>query len=88
MCLNIGLRSLCDFQERLTFGREPDAVTDMIPEGEVILTINVYYPAIIDKVSLGSRSPSNLTISSGHFFILTVILHTADVALPPPPPPP
>ncbi|KAM8771446.1 snRNA-activating protein complex subunit 3 [Acanthopagrus schlegelii] len=40
-----------DELERLTFGREPDAVTDLIPEGEVILTVNVYYPAIIDKFS-------------------------------------
>ncbi|XP_035516219.1 snRNA-activating protein complex subunit 3 [Morone saxatilis] len=38
-----------DELERLTFGRRPEAVADMIPEGEIILTINVYYPAIIEK---------------------------------------
>lgn len=38
------------FQERLTIGRKPETVTDMVPEGEIILTINVYYPAVFDKV--------------------------------------
>lgn len=40
------------FQERLTVGRKPSAVADMIPEGEIILTINVYYPATYEKVSI------------------------------------
>uniref|UniRef100_UPI0037E81E89 snRNA-activating protein complex subunit 3 n=1 Tax=Semicossyphus pulcher TaxID=241346 RepID=UPI0037E81E89 len=40
-----------DELERITVGRKPDADTDMISEGEVILTINVYYPAIIEKFS-------------------------------------
>ncbi|CAK6958566.1 snRNA-activating protein complex subunit 3 [Scomber scombrus] len=35
--------------ERLTTGRKSEAPGDMIPEGEVILTINVYYPAIIKR---------------------------------------
>lgn len=50
----------CAFQERLTVGRKPESVADLIPEGETILTINVYYPASNEKVSfdrpLGARS--------------------------------
>ncbi|XP_026214699.1 snRNA-activating protein complex subunit 3 [Anabas testudineus] len=38
-----------DELERLTVGRKPSAVADMIPEGEIILTINVYYPATYEK---------------------------------------
>ncbi|XP_063331305.1 snRNA-activating protein complex subunit 3 [Pelmatolapia mariae] len=38
-----------DELERLTIGRKPETVTDMVPEGEIILTINVYYPAVFDK---------------------------------------
>ncbi|XP_070779614.1 snRNA-activating protein complex subunit 3 [Enoplosus armatus] len=38
-----------DELERLTVGRKPEAVADMIPEGEIILTINIYYPAVIEK---------------------------------------
>ncbi|XP_070835649.1 snRNA-activating protein complex subunit 3 [Chaetodon trifascialis] len=37
--------------ERITVGRKPESVADMIPEGELILTINVYYPAVIEKFS-------------------------------------
>lgn len=43
---------VCDFQERLTAGRKSEALDDMIPEGEVILSINVYYPAVIKRVSI------------------------------------
>ncbi|CAB1460055.1 unnamed protein product [Pleuronectes platessa] len=35
--------------ERLTYGMKPEAVDDILPEGEVILTVNVYYPASYDK---------------------------------------
>uniref|UniRef100_A0A3Q3IJB5 snRNA-activating protein complex subunit 3 n=1 Tax=Monopterus albus TaxID=43700 RepID=A0A3Q3IJB5_MONAL len=35
--------------DRLTVGRKPEVVADLIPEGEVILTINVYYPAVFEK---------------------------------------
>ncbi|XP_040892478.1 snRNA-activating protein complex subunit 3 [Toxotes jaculatrix] len=38
-----------DELERLTVGRKPEAVADMVPEGEIILTINVYYPATYEK---------------------------------------
>ncbi|KAM8880346.1 snRNA-activating protein complex subunit 3 [Spinachia spinachia] len=38
-----------DELERLTGGIKPEAGPDMVPEGEVILTINVYYPAIVEK---------------------------------------
>ncbi|XP_068607607.1 snRNA-activating protein complex subunit 3 [Brachionichthys hirsutus] len=37
--------------ERLTVGVMVESVEDMIPEGEVILTINVYYPSIIENYS-------------------------------------
>lgn len=55
------------FQERLTVGRKPAAVADMIPEGEAVLTINVYYPAANEKVSfypLGARiSPDQIVFA-------------------------
>ncbi|XP_041837765.1 snRNA-activating protein complex subunit 3 [Melanotaenia boesemani] len=35
--------------ERLTVGRKPELKTDMIPEGEVILTVNVYYAGMSEK---------------------------------------
>lgn len=38
-----------DELDRLTVGRKPEVVADLIPEGEVILTINVYYPAVFEK---------------------------------------
>ncbi|KAM9363715.1 snRNA-activating protein complex subunit 3 [Symphorus nematophorus] len=38
-----------DELDRLTVGRRPDNVADVIPEGEIILTINVYYPAVIER---------------------------------------
>ncbi|XP_018539676.1 snRNA-activating protein complex subunit 3 [Lates calcarifer] len=38
-----------DELERLTFGRKPGAEADLVPEGEVILSINVYYPATFEK---------------------------------------
>ncbi|XP_013863228.1 snRNA-activating protein complex subunit 3 isoform X2 [Austrofundulus limnaeus] len=38
-----------DELEKLTIGRIPEAAADMIPEGEVILTINIYYPAVYEK---------------------------------------
>lgn len=40
-----------DPQERLTIGKNPESEEDMIPEGEIILTINVFYPDIFEKVS-------------------------------------
>ncbi|XP_061573683.1 snRNA-activating protein complex subunit 3 [Cololabis saira] len=38
-----------DELERLVLDRTPEDQTDMIPEGEVLLTINVYHPAIYEK---------------------------------------
>ncbi|KAM7394377.1 hypothetical protein PAMP_021184 [Pampus punctatissimus] len=38
-----------DELERLTVGRISEEVADMVPEGEVIVTVNVYYPAIFKK---------------------------------------
>ncbi|CAG11464.1 unnamed protein product, partial [Tetraodon nigroviridis] len=40
-------------QERQTIGKCPESEEDRIPEGEVILTINVFYPDVIEKVSSG-----------------------------------
>ncbi|XP_017275851.1 snRNA-activating protein complex subunit 3 [Kryptolebias marmoratus] len=38
-----------DELERLTIGRTPETEADMIPEGEIILTINIYFPAVFEK---------------------------------------
>ncbi|CAN9510307.1 unnamed protein product [Ophioblennius macclurei] len=38
-----------DELDRSIVNRSLDTVTDLIPEGEVILTINVYYPATFEK---------------------------------------
>ncbi|XP_037545966.1 snRNA-activating protein complex subunit 3 [Nematolebias whitei] len=38
-----------DELERLTVGRTPETQADVLPEGELILTINVYYPAVFEK---------------------------------------
>ncbi|XP_059207316.1 snRNA-activating protein complex subunit 3 [Centropristis striata] len=38
-----------DELERLTLGRKPEEAADMVPEGEIILSINIYYPATFDK---------------------------------------
>ncbi|KAM4583695.1 snRNA-activating protein complex subunit 3 [Odontesthes bonariensis] len=38
-----------DELERLIVGRTPGTRADMVPEGEVILTINIYYPTAFDK---------------------------------------
>ncbi|XP_056265748.1 snRNA-activating protein complex subunit 3 [Pseudoliparis swirei] len=54
-----------DELERLTAGREPEAVVDMVPEGEVILTINVYYPATYDKFSY-ARPHITLLMTGSH----------------------
>ncbi|KAI4833117.1 hypothetical protein KUCAC02_016034 [Chaenocephalus aceratus] len=38
-----------DELERLTFGKKPETLDDMVAEGEIILNINVYYPATFEK---------------------------------------
>ncbi|XP_077380000.1 snRNA-activating protein complex subunit 3 isoform X2 [Festucalex cinctus] len=38
-----------DEQERLAIMMKPEAVENMVPEGDVFLTINVYYPATFEK---------------------------------------
>ncbi|XP_077460983.1 snRNA-activating protein complex subunit 3 [Stigmatopora argus] len=38
-----------DEQERLATTLKPDAVENLVPEGNIILTINVYYPATFKK---------------------------------------
>lgn len=86
MYVNIWLACLCDFQERLTVGRKPESVADMIPEGEIILTINVYYPAVIDKVSFhlprGGQKPSRSDSLYQAFFFFKGIVHVTDFYLP------
>lgn len=42
---------VCDSQERLAISKKPEEMEDVVPEGEVILTINVYYPATFERVS-------------------------------------
>ncbi|XP_041789866.1 snRNA-activating protein complex subunit 3 [Chelmon rostratus] len=54
-----------DELERLTVGRKPDSVADVIPEGEIILTINVYYPAVIEKFSY-IRPHTTLLMTGSH----------------------
>lgn len=65
MHLNIRFACLYGFKERLTVGRKPESQEDLIPEGELILTINVYYTAIVERVSWdlpqGARIPPDLT---------------------------
>lgn len=77
MYVNLCFASLCYFQERLTVGRKPESVADMIPEGEIILTINVYYPAVIEKVSFrlpqGARNPPDLIVFAIHCFSLALL---------------
>ncbi|XP_071373392.1 snRNA-activating protein complex subunit 3 [Centroberyx affinis] len=38
-----------DEMERLTVGRKAEDEGNMVPEGELILTINIYYPAIFER---------------------------------------
>ncbi|XP_076583508.1 snRNA-activating protein complex subunit 3 [Chaetodon auriga] len=54
-----------DELERLTVGRNPESVADMIPEGELILTINVYYPTLIEKYSY-IRPHTTLLMTGSH----------------------
>ncbi|XP_074553269.1 snRNA-activating protein complex subunit 3 [Halichoeres trimaculatus] len=54
-----------DEMERLAIGRKPETKTDMITEGEVILTINVYYPAVFEKFQY-VRPHITLLMTSSH----------------------
>ncbi|XP_029950230.1 snRNA-activating protein complex subunit 3 [Salarias fasciatus] len=54
-----------DELERSTVSRNPEAVTDFIPEGEVILTLNVYYPATFEKF-LYVRPHMTLLVTGSH----------------------
>ncbi|KAM4603602.1 snRNA-activating protein complex subunit 3 isoform 2-T2 [Polymixia lowei] len=46
----IGRRDLyADELERLTVGRKAEEAVNMVPEGEIILSINIYYPAIFER---------------------------------------
>lgn len=43
---------LNNFQDRLTAGRLPETEANRLPEGELILTINIYFPSTVEKVSI------------------------------------
>lgn len=63
-----------DPQERLTIGKSPESVDNMVPEGEIILTINVFYPDVIEKVRPRHHSHQaffqNVTqLSNVHFLL-------------------
>ncbi|CAJ1052408.1 snRNA-activating protein complex subunit 3 isoform X1 [Xyrichtys novacula] len=38
-----------DELERAAIGKNPETVTNMIAEGELLLTVNVYYPPVVEK---------------------------------------
>ncbi|KAF7658605.1 hypothetical protein LDENG_00010520 [Lucifuga dentata] len=54
-----------DELERLTIGRKAEEVTDMVPEGEVILTINVYYPNTAERFN-NVRPHMTLLMTGSH----------------------
>ncbi|XP_069023216.1 snRNA-activating protein complex subunit 3 isoform X2 [Embiotoca jacksoni] len=54
-----------DELERLSVGGKPETVTDMVPEGELILTINVYYPAVFEKFAY-TRPHMTLLVTGSH----------------------
>lgn len=44
---------MCVFlQESHATGKRPDNTTDLIEEGELLLTLNVFYPVIFQKVGM------------------------------------
>ncbi|KAG7486803.1 hypothetical protein JOB18_038969 [Solea senegalensis] len=54
-----------DELERLTVGGQPETEEDKLPEGEVILTINVYYPASFAKFNY-IRPHTSLLMTGSH----------------------
>ncbi|KAM3622871.1 uncharacterized protein V6R79_004167 [Siganus canaliculatus] len=54
-----------DELERAACARKPDTVADMISEGELILTINIYYPAKMEKF-LYVRPHMTLVMTGSH----------------------
>ncbi|XP_034543817.1 snRNA-activating protein complex subunit 3 isoform X3 [Notolabrus celidotus] len=54
-----------DEMERVAIGRKLETATDMIAEGDLILTINVYYPAVTDKYR-NVRPHMTLLMTSSH----------------------
>ncbi|KAG8014722.1 snRNA-activating protein complex subunit 3 [Nibea albiflora] len=54
-----------DELERLIFGRKPESAADIIPEGEIVLTINVYYPATPERFS-STRPHMSLLMTGSH----------------------
>lgn len=37
-------------QEMMSVGKKPDNLRDLIPEGEIILTFNIMYPILFQRV--------------------------------------
>ncbi|TMS23346.1 snRNA-activating protein complex subunit 3 [Larimichthys crocea] len=54
-----------DELERLIVGRKPESTADIIPEGEIVLTINVYYPITSERIST-SRPHMSLLMTGSH----------------------
>ncbi|XP_034044414.1 snRNA-activating protein complex subunit 3 [Thalassophryne amazonica] len=54
-----------DEMERLSVDRKPESSANMIPEGEVILTINVYYPATFERFTY-TRPHMTLLLMGSH----------------------
>lgn len=54
-----------DELERTTVERKPETVKNLIPEGGVILTINVYFPAVFDKFNY-TRPHMTLLMTGSH----------------------
>ncbi|KAJ0033669.1 hypothetical protein NQD34_000776 [Periophthalmus magnuspinnatus] len=54
-----------DELERVTIERKPEAAENLVPEGDVLLTINVYYPAVFDKFNY-TRPHMTLLMTGSH----------------------
>ncbi|KAF7223576.1 snRNA-activating protein complex subunit 3 [Nothobranchius furzeri] len=54
-----------DELERLTIGRPPEMGADRIPKGEVLLTINIYHPAVYEKFNF-TRPCMTLLMTGSH----------------------
>lgn len=54
-----------DELERLTVEKKPEAVENLVPEGDVLLTINIYYPAVFDKFNY-NRPHMTLLMTGSH----------------------
>ncbi|KAM6972841.1 snRNA-activating protein complex subunit 3 [Aplochiton taeniatus] len=55
-----------DELERLAFGKKPENAVDLLSEGELILGINVYYPAVFER-SKRERPHITLSMLGSHY---------------------